>query len=195
MYLVAPVKEREKTVKISTDFVVGGHRFSMEYDMVNTLGADGLVDQGMVLDLVQEAITSAKIVADTLMKTDGVQTAAPTVEPTPSSREAAEPPSAQITGDGGVLEVSRVVVEGTLDNPIVRMFSPNEKLKFPVMTCPYSVLLRVLQSSHPGVPDNVFEKFGKCGSVHTVDWSIYWIPSPKNPRYKDLSKVQVNRKV
>jgi hypothetical protein len=88
--------------------------------------------------------------------------------------------------------VNKVVVEGTIDNPIVKMFSPNEKLKFPVMTCPYSVLSRVIEASYPGIDREKHGKFGQCGTVHAVNWTVFWVPSPKNPRYKDLSKVQVN---
>lgn len=168
-------------MKISTNFRIGYQQFTLEFE------SEELISKEVIARKVNAASIAAKTIANNLQENDII-----TVSKSPMQEQPREDTgNHESSGDGGMLVVSKLVVEGTLENPVIKMYSANEKLKFPVLTCPYNVLARVIQSSYPGIEHNKIEKFAQCGSIHAVDWLVYWIPSPKNARYKDISRVQV----
>jgi hypothetical protein len=88
-----------------------------------------------------------------------------------------------------VSEVSKVVIAGTREAPQVQMFSPNEKLKFPLFTVPSSRVRGILQDRYPNLGEEDLRVFGECGFQFPVDWSVHWSPSPKNEKWKDIITI------
>lgn len=79
-------------------------------------------------------------------------------------------------------------ITGTKDKPVVELYSTNERLKFPVLRPPFSVLEGVV---HRGYPDLDLTALSDCGREGGVDWVVDWEPSPKNPKWRDLVAVTI----
>lgn len=88
-----------------------------------------------------------------------------------------------------VSDVSKVIISGTRDAPIVQMFSPNEKLKFPLFQTPAGLVESALRDRYPRLADEDLQVFRDCGFQMPVSWRVQWTPSPKNPKWKDLVTI------
>jgi hypothetical protein len=86
-------------------------------------------------------------------------------------------------------QVSRVVVSGTKAAPKVECFSPNAKLKFPIFVIPFSILHAILDARYPEQEGWNLKQFSDIGEEYSVDWEVYWEPSPKDAKYRDVTDI------
>lgn len=97
-------------------------------------------------------------------------------------------------GDGNNWEnINRLVISGTLDKPLVEMYSTNDRLKFSFMRTPSDIVKGFLEQNYPTMSAAQLEVLDRCGKTISVDWLIEWQPSPKNPKWKDLLDIRVPR--
>jgi hypothetical protein len=88
-----------------------------------------------------------------------------------------------------VSDVSKVVITGTREQPLVEMYSPNDKLKFPVFKVPSNRVATLLQERYPQLTAEQTSVMYDCGLQFPVQWSVHWVPSPKNAKWKDLITI------
>lgn len=94
-----------------------------------------------------------------------------------------------------LLKAARIkVIPSTGDNmhPVVEIYSANEKLKFPELKPTADIVINTLERRYgEGSLGTFQEQLQQYGFVKPVDWDVYWTPSPKNPKWKDLLDIVV----
>lgn len=105
-------------------------------------------------------------------------------------------PPEQPSQGGGVFQIAKLVITGTLDKPVVEMWDVNDRLRFPQMKVPSHIVLKSLRERYEGssLRDSDWKKIESdltyVGSSKAINWWVYWVPSAKdNGKYKDLDFI------
>ncbi|MCK4302654.1 MAG: hypothetical protein KAY24_00240 [Candidatus Eisenbacteria sp.] len=84
--------------------------------------------------------------------------------------------------------IGKIVIGGMKASPQIQMFSVNEKLQYPVLYAPSSVVISMLERKY-GKSEETANLLTDVGEEYPVNWQIHWVPSPKNPKWKDLDDI------
>lgn len=121
----------------------------------------------------------------------------------PSSTPAPKPSASRQTARGmenapdanatnGSFHITRIKITGDNDSPKVEMYSPNERLQYPLIHAPASIVQDLLVATY-GYMD--CSALFRCGTKIDVDWTVDWKKSEKTNRsgkpYLDLKGVTV----
>lgn len=101
-----------------------------------------------------------------------------------------QPPQHPAKDPNPPLQVGRVVVTGTVDAPVVEMYSKNASLKWPVIKAPVTKVVPILAQQLGADEDGLRGRLTP-GQTFSVDWLVHWMPSPKNDKWKDLLDITV----
>ena len=88
------------------------------------------------------------------------------------------------------LSVARLLIQGTTEDPKVVMHSPHTGLKHPLFTVSSSVVVAVIVGWY-AVEQDSLDSLSVVGTGMKVDWLVHWVPSPKNPNWKDIVDILI----
>ncbi len=100
--------------------------------------------------------------------------------------EKPSPPAQPSQTDNQSFHCNRVIITGTLKEPRIEMYGSDPGLKFPILKCPYTIFERYYKE------DDVTD-FRTVGLEVEVNWTVTWVRSEKNPKYKNLQGIEVNQ--
>lgn len=113
----------------------------------------------------------------------------PPRQPAEGQPQASERPYAQATE--GTERCSRLLVEGTLEDPVVKLFSANPKLQFPFIYPKSSIVIDLLSRIGVETNDPKVQRLAQPGVSMNICWDVAWKQSPKNPKWKDILGIQI----
>ena len=174
-----------------TDVVIDGHRWSIT---LREGMDDGGVDQ--MLATVQYAAEKLRGIVD--------DTSTP---PTPSRPTYTEQNGArasvqngngqQVAPGGGVWKIARLLVvkKAGEEQTRIEMWDANTKLQFPQTTVPSAIVIGHLlrRYGEDTFDEHSLERLRTRDEDMRVTWDVHWVPSSKNPKYKDIGAIIIPR--
>lgn len=88
------------------------------------------------------------------------------------------------------LAVSGLLIQGSAEEPKVEMFSPHKGLKHALFTVSSSVVAAIIRSWYAIEQDDLNHLF-TVGKQIPVQWLVHWVPSPRNPVWKDIVDIGI----
>ena len=107
----------------------------------------------------------------------------------PTKHPAAPPKSESTeTAEGGTWTIGSLQIAGTLDKPVVQMFDTDPRLHYPRLTVPASLVAALLDNRY-----NLknADHLKAIGMTYKVAWTVTWVRSAKNPKWKDLVDIKI----
>jgi len=117
------------------------------------------------------------------------------------------PPTQARSGNGGSrpgftdltkspIAISRLSIQEDKNGKTkVHLFSPNEKLKGPIWRIIPAIITNVIRGHYDVNAADVEAMLSVVGKSINVSWLVHWIPSPKNPKWKDILDIEIPAKV
>jgi len=117
------------------------------------------------------------------------------------------PPTQARSGNGGSrpgftdltkspIAISRLSIQEDKNGKTkVHLFSPNEKLKGPIWRIIPAIITNVIRGHYDVNAEDVEAMLSVVGKSINVSWLVHWIPSPKNPKWKDILDIEIPAKV
>ena len=85
--------------------------------------------------------------------------------------------------------VNRIEIAGSIERPLVKMWSTNTALQYPVHSVPADQVQRHLEVAYGPMSENALGQLYQCGRSINVNWNITWVVSPKNIKWKDVTGI------
>lgn len=178
-------KHTEATCLAFSDIHLGGMKWSVTIRQgVTQSDLDGLLDKMAYLTEIATK-KGFRFPGQPKPETEGESSPSPG-QPAPEKADAVG--GVGVNADDNPVRIGKFKITGTKDQPVVELYSPNEKLKFPVLRPPFSILETVI---HRGYPDLDISKLSECGTEGEVNWVVGWVASPKNPKWRDLTDITI----
>lgn len=182
-----PIYHTQPVFEATTRLVVGGHEWTVT------------IREGVDQDTIEQGFASMVQAVALAGPQQPVRVPGMTAEPVPASerpqgeRGNVERPQPANDGTVQVERVNRLVIGGTLERPIVEMWSSNQALKWAYVKTPANIVQTMLLNQYgaEAFPNDGLAALTRCGSTIPVEWDIQWKPSSKDPRWKDLVGVTI----
>ena len=94
------------------------------------------------------------------------------------------------------IEVSKIEIQGTNDDPKLKVYCSNPRLSFPAFTVSVSVFVGVIGRHYDIDMDAMRDWLSNVGNVINLrrPWLVHWEQSPKNEKWKDVIDVEIPEK-
>jgi hypothetical protein len=94
------------------------------------------------------------------------------------------------------IEVNKIEIQGTNDDPKLKIYCSNPRLSFPAFNTPTSVMVAIIGQHYDLDTDAMRSWLSHVGEVITLNhpWLIHWEPSAKNAKWKDVIDVEIPEK-
>jgi hypothetical protein len=87
--------------------------------------------------------------------------------------------------------VNKLIIVGTKEKPQVQLWSPNPSLKFSAVMLPSHMAVNLLVG-YPISQEYLQKLFDVGETINlTKAWMVHWEPSPKNPVWKDVKRIEI----
>ena len=94
------------------------------------------------------------------------------------------------------VEVNRIVVQGTKDEPKLEVYCSNKALQHPAFYIPLVVAVGVICRHYEIDREQLEGWLGDIGAEINLKkpWLVHWEPSTKNPKWKDVVDIMIPEK-